>query len=226
MEKLSISSFIKNGHEFHLYVYGQLKDAPPSTCLKDANEILSSDRIFKHQNLDTYSTFSNIFRYKLLLEKGGYWADTDVVCLRPLDFQQDYIFAEEEILKAKRICGNVIKTPPGSEIMRHCFEKSTDRDPKDLYWNQIGPELVTSAVQQFSMQQNVQPYRVFNPINWWHWQDFLRDDAIARLRINWRFRKNPHTVHLWNEMWRRNGADKNASFPAGSLYEQLKRKYL
>ena len=226
MEQLSISSFLKNGHAYHLYVYDEVKNVPAGTHLKDAKEILQSDRIFKLKILDTYSSFSNVFRYKLLLERGGYWVDTDVICLKPFDFQSDYVFAEEEIMKAKRICGNVIKVPPGAEIMRYCLETSTKSDPQELYWGQIGPELVTASVRKFGLQAYVYPYRTFNPINWWHWQDFLREDLLARARVHLRLRHNPYTLHLWNEMWRRNGADKNREYPPASLYERLKRRYL
>ena len=33
-------------------------------------------------------------------------------------------------------------------------------------------------------------------------------------------------VHLWNEMWRDSGQDKNAAYDPECLYEQLKKKYL
>ena len=34
-----------------------------------------------------------------------------------------------------------------------------------------------------------------------------------------------HTVHLWHELWRREGQDKDGCYPRGCLYEQLKRRY-
>ena len=33
-------------------------------------------------------------------------------------------------------------------------------------------------------------------------------------------------VHMWHEVWRRNGADKDAQFHPDCLYEKLKRMYL
>ena len=41
LEKLSISSFIKNGHDFHLYAHEPVEGIPPGTTLKDGNDILS-----------------------------------------------------------------------------------------------------------------------------------------------------------------------------------------
>jgi hypothetical protein len=33
-------------------------------------------------------------------------------------------------------------------------------------------------------------------------------------------------LHLWNEMWRLNGVEKNARFPKFCIYESLKERYL
>ena len=39
MEQLSISSFLKNNHEYHLYTYNDIKNIPEETIIKDGNEI-------------------------------------------------------------------------------------------------------------------------------------------------------------------------------------------
>ena len=83
MEKLCISSFLQNVNDFHLYTYDKVKGVPEGTVIKDANEIVPSDMIFKYKEHNSYAGFSNIFRYKLLFDKGGYWVDTDNVCLKP-----------------------------------------------------------------------------------------------------------------------------------------------
>ena len=98
MQRLSISSFLRNGHGYHLYSYNDIDGVPPGTTVKDAATILPRDSIFFYQTgfgKGSYSAFSNLFRYKLLLERGGWWVDTDVVCLRHLDFQQAMVFATE-----------------------------------------------------------------------------------------------------------------------------------
>lgn len=66
MEQLSVSSFLLNGHEYHLYVYDEPKNIPVGTVIKDANEILPSSRIFQYKHYPTYAGFANFFRYKLL----------------------------------------------------------------------------------------------------------------------------------------------------------------
>ncbi len=48
MEQLSINSFIKNGYTYHLYIYGDVKNIPAGTTIKDGNDILQKDLIFTY----------------------------------------------------------------------------------------------------------------------------------------------------------------------------------
>jgi len=238
MEQLCISSFLENGHPYHLYTYAEMKGVPDGTTFKDANQIIHHDRIFKYKNHDSYSGFSDIFRYKLILEKGNYWVDTDFVCLVPFHsvFENEYIFSstyrhknnpENPIKEIKINCG-VIKAPAGSEIMEFCYNKADKSDPKKLEWGEIGPLLIEAAVKRFDLQNFVVKPSTFCPIPSWHWRLFIKDisstpgmeDSIKSILYDAR------AVHFWNELWRRNGADKNSSFPENSLYEQLKKRFL
>lgn len=86
MERLAIQSFLANGHDFHLYCYNDVEGLPAGTVVRDGNDILPESRIFAYADgfaKGSHAAFSNHFRYKLLLERGGWWVDTDVVCLRP-----------------------------------------------------------------------------------------------------------------------------------------------
>jgi len=227
MEQLSIRSFLKNGHEYHLYVFEDVENVPDGVILKDAGEILPADRIFKYKQNGSVSAFSNLFRYKLLLERGGYWADTDVICLKPFNFHSEYVFAEEELTEdSKQVSSNIIKVPAGCEIMKFCFENSEAKDRDALQWGEIGPGLVTVAVSKFGLNRYVHPYTIFNPINWWHRDDFIREDIRTQIRVRWKLRNRPYSLHLWHEMWRRDGKDKNQTFAKRSLFERLKKKYL
>src|SRR2546423_1207898 len=95
MEQLSIASFMRNGHEYHLYIYDEPKNVPVGALIKDANEILPAASVFQYKQYPSYSGFSNFFRYKLLLERGGWWVDTDTICVKPFDFPELYVFFSE-----------------------------------------------------------------------------------------------------------------------------------
>jgi hypothetical protein len=222
MERLSISSFIAHGHHFHLYVYDDINGIPAGTILKDAGKILPPDKIFKYKDHDSYAGFANLFRYKLLLEEGNYWVDTDLVCLKPFQHSAEYIFASERLQANRSIQANncLIKAPGGSAIMEYCYEKSASKDSRVLEWGETGPKLLTEAIVMMKMQGYVAKPEIFCPVNWWDWNQFLDGSIDDRVLAD------SDAVHLWNEMWRRDQADKSGDYNVSSFYEQLKRTYL
>src|SRR3954451_7190727 len=58
MERLSIASFLANGHEFDLYAYGQVSGLPAGTRLRDANEVLPRDCVFRYRDHPSYAGFA------------------------------------------------------------------------------------------------------------------------------------------------------------------------
>src|SRR6187401_3043571 len=98
MERLAIRSFLANGHSFHLYAYDSIDGLPEGAVVKDGNKILPASQIFTYREgfaQGSPAAFSNFFRYKLLLDRGGWWVDTDVVCLRPFDLEDKRLWSSE-----------------------------------------------------------------------------------------------------------------------------------
>lgn len=227
MERLCIASFLNNGHEFHLYTYGEIDNISEGAVLKDASEIVPPERIFKYKDRDSYSGFSNIFRYQLLLERGNHWVDTDLICLSPLNMESDYIFASAMWKNAAWVESCIIKTPPGSEIMEYCLRESSKQNPNELEWDEIGPVLLQNAIETYGLQPHVSKPYAFCPVPTDDWYKFLNGSLLvpwietAKMSI---FKTK--TVHLWNEMWRLKGVDKDACFPKRCIYEQLKKRYV
>src|SRR5262245_39930015 len=220
MEQLSIASFLRHGHEYHLYVYDNVLNVPPGTVLKDANEILPAARIFRYKEQQSYAGFANFFRYKLLFERGGWWVDTDTVCLRRFDFSDPHVFATEICDGRELIASAIIKAPSGSEAMRYAWEMCQTKDPAKLLWGETGPKLTKLAVERYSLQHYVKPALVFCPLGYLDWHKVL--EAKPKEILD----ESSYAIHLWNEMWREVGQDKNAAYADGCLYEQLKRRYL
>ena len=148
MEQLSIASFLKNGHEYHLYVYNEMKNLSPGCVLRDANEILPSGRVFQYQQYPSYAGFANFFRYKLLLERGGWWADTDVICLKPFDFSGAHVFASEIVNQAEVVASAILKAPVKSEAMAYAWAVCQSKQPENLVWGETGPRLVADGHQR------------------------------------------------------------------------------
>jgi mannosyltransferase OCH1-like enzyme len=220
MEQLCISSFLRHGHAFHLYVYQETGGVPPGTIVLDGTTILPASRIFTYKEHHTYAGFANFFRYKLLLEKGGWFVDADTICLRPFQFPADYVFSSEGINGRQLVNLGAMKVPAASPIMQFAWETCESMATGELKWSQCGPTLLKEAVRACSLETYVQPWEVFCPVHFSVWERMLAPE------VTWSFNDRTHAIHLWNELWRRSGQDKNASYPADSLYEQLKRRYL
>jgi mannosyltransferase OCH1-like enzyme len=217
MERLSIASFLRNGHEYHLYTYSELSNVPANTVIRNGNEILPESTIFQYKDRPSYAGFSNFFRYKLLLERGGWWVDSDVVCLRPFDFPEDYVFSSELNAGRELVNCGAIKTPKGSEAMAHAWRVCQAKRPEQLVWGETGPGLMAEVVNQYRLQQYQKPYYIFCPIS--DWQSFLRP-YIAGVH------SQAYAIHLWNEAWRQASQDKNGQYHPSCIYERLKQMYL
>jgi mannosyltransferase OCH1-like enzyme len=220
MERLSISSFLKNGHDYHLYVYDEVRNVPAGTIIRNGNEILPADRIFQYKHRPSYAGFSNFFRYKLLLERGGWWADTDTVCLKAFDFLEEYVFSSEINHRGVEVVNaGIIKAPAGSRIMNYAWEVCQNKNLNRLVWGETGPKLMAKAVRKFSLKTFKKSAKVFCPVNYADWQKVLDPDFDVS-------DDGTFAIHLWNEMWRVAGQDKNAEYDQNCLYEKLKRTYL
>jgi hypothetical protein len=220
MEELSIASFLQNGHEYHLYVYDRVKNVPVGTIIRDANEILPSSKIFQYKHSPSYAGFANFFRYKLLLERGGWWADTDTICLKPFNFSEEYVFATEIFKGLEVVTAGIIKAPSGSEAMAYAWEVCGSKNPESLVWGETGPKLMAQAVARFSLQKYETPHYVFCPLAFQDWHRVLEPEGQISLD------NDSYAIHLWNEKWRESRQDKNGRYPETCLYEQLKRRYL
>lgn len=218
MERLCIASFLKHGHEVHLYVYQDTEGIPPGTVVRDGREILPESRIFMYREYATYAGFANFFRYKLLLEKGGWFVDADTLCLKPFEFPEQYVFSSQSYPESVNLAA--IKVPRGSDIMRFAWEECERMDPAQLQWEQAGPKLISRGVDHLALRRYVAPPDVFCPVDYSQWREVLRPRKILRL--------SPRTrgFHLWNEMWRRSGTDKDQKWPRTCPYERWKRRFL
>jgi Alpha 1,4-glycosyltransferase conserved region/Glycosyltransferase sugar-binding region containing DXD motif len=225
LEQLSIQSFLDHGHQYHLYAYDEIAGVPSGAVVKDANEVIATTYIFQYRHRRSYAGFANVFRYKLLLERGGWWADTDVVCLRPLAFTDAYVFASE-IVKWRDMSGAkalvtscILRTPSGSDAMVRALRMCLDKDWAALSWGEIGPKLMGQVVEAHGLQRFVQPATAFCAIPYGEWQQLTEPEPPL-------LPSDVYAIHFWNEMWRLAGQDKDADYPPQCLYERLKRRHL
>lgn len=223
IQQLSIRSFLAHGYQYHLYVYDQdLDGVPQGTTLMDASPILPRDRIFCYQDgfgKGSYSAFSNLFRYKLIFERGGWWVDTDVVCLEPFEFDSAVVIAterEDDLSILSATCA--FKSPQKSEYLEYCLDVCASKNLNEIRWSEIGPYLFDEAVKRYGHVKDQVAVEVFNPIDFFQFRDIVAPDFdMTRLA-------GSVAVHLWNQMWKSHEVSLDDA-PPGSLYDTLRREY-
>lgn len=231
LERLSIASFLANGHAVHLYTYGAVANTPHGAQLMDGNEVLPDGpqrRVLQRGiGAGSWAFFSNLFRYRLLHDRGGLWCDTDMVCLRPLGFavEQPRFFATERTPRTGdetglkvRVASCAMQAPARDPLLLECFERAAGVDGDRQPWGSAGPELLTSLVNEKQLAAELLAPDVFCPIDHWNFLSLLQGTQLIA--------SETHAVHFWNENWRRNFFDKNAVYEPLSLFERLKARYL
>jgi hypothetical protein len=220
MERLSIQSFLANDHEFHLYTYNPVSNIPEKTVVRDAAEVIAADKIFRYAGNGSYAGFSNLFRYMLLRSRGGWWADLDLVCVRPFPDPEECAFSSQHSPDGGEEATNcAIFSRPGHRLLEYLVDAASAKDPAALQWGETGPYLVQSAIRRFGMEQYLSPARTFCPIPYFRWYDTFIPGRSTD------FGPETYAVHFWNEMWRQAGLDKDEEYGPRSLYESLKRRY-
>lgn len=230
LELLTIKSFVQNGHEFHLWLYDPISTALPNgSIVEDAAQILPRSAIFRYvrqcpipkenrfmpENFGKGSLagFSDLFRYRLLFEKGGWWSDMDNTCLRPLDFKEPYAFKYRLRLGAT---GNLMKCPPRSELMHKCFER-TKQEVNENNTEWIKPiRILADLIQKLGLAKYIR--KGISNIDVW-------EEVEPFLNSNKPIPDSCYVLHWSHEIWRSLEWDKNdlrVDTTYGSLLRQFK----
>ena len=118
MEQLTLASFVHFGYDVHLWLYSETsrENVPDKVKVMDANAVISSEGFTTKGALNlvqakrSVAGFSDIFRYKLLHDYGGWWVDMDVTCLKAFDVETPYFLGHHNL----PLVGNIMKAPKGS----------------------------------------------------------------------------------------------------------------
>lgn len=244
LEKLCIQSFLDYGHEFHLYTYAKLDGVPKGAVIKDANEILPSKFIYGEKT-GRIASFSDWFRYALLAKRGGFWVDTDVICIKPFAFTDSLVVGKERyssvctavigvqqpqhplLVALRDACADFPKIKPWDDkkLRRRKWKlRLLGRGRESTRWGEVGgPLSLTNAMHYFNLMQFAKPHTYFYPIPY-EVGDSIFDDTFAN-GYNWH--ADTYAMHFWNNRLKTwcPGKDKNSTFAKNSLIEQLKRQY-
>lgn len=220
LELLTLHSFIAHGHSFKLWIYDELEnDLPESIEIGDASVIIPSEKIFSYRNQNSfghgkgsYAGFSDIFRYKLLHEHGGWWVDMDITCLKNFDFDAPYVFRNHHELN---VVGNVMKCPKNSELMKACYEEAIDQvNEHNTDWHKP-IDILNHNINRFGLENYVM-HDISNPDHWDETRKYFSEKND--LPVDWFF------VHWQNEELRSRDISKN-DFYCGSAVARLAAHY-
>lgn len=218
---MAMQSFLDHGHDYHLYSYSGL-ELPAGARLLDAGQILPSNRVFHYRQPDgsrgSVSAFSNLFRYEMLRRNGGWWIDTDVVCLSRDVPQTDTFWGWQDL---KWICSAILKVPPGHPLAEQAFHEA-DSAGTDITWGQCGPYMVTRLVRQLGLEDRSCPPEIAYPV--YHTEHLLpvttegHDEAVRRL-------DGKPFLHLWHEKFRRSNDPRIDNPEPGSFLDTVYRRH-
>jgi hypothetical protein len=213
LEHLCIKSFLRHGHGFVLYSYADVRNVPAGCIIEDAAEILPEERVFMYRSghaAGSVSAFANLFRYKLLHDRGGFWVDADTFCLTPDIRETEFVFAKQD---EKLYANGNLKAPRGSRLVRIALERA-ELAGTDVEFAGNGPLLLTRLIFELGLEDQAWETRDLYPL---HWRDAFavldphRTDEIADLIRGSTF------LHLWNQVFRLWNVLKTIRPPEGSF---------
>lgn len=220
LEQLSIVTAMKAGHPVIVYSYDPqgLAGVPDGAEVRDAMEVMDDPRRIKLFSGKFKALGSNFFRYELFAKELGYWMDLDVILLKPLDYEQSYVFGWEH---ETSINTAILRLPKGSAMLEELRNIPEHNwlppyfGPKrtlmyylkrlrgtvlleDLPWGVAGPAMLTYLVKKHNLVAEAQPQSVFYPLPYGRAKDLYADAEIVRSLIA----PETRAIHMWNSALR------------------------
>jgi hypothetical protein len=189
IEQASITSFLETGHDYVLYTYGAVENAPEGVEVRDAREVWDNDEIIYHAKANSPAIHADVFRVVMAQKTGRVWADTDIIALRPFPAGMEWFIGHERTDRVE--LGNAIlglpfhsKTlsglvdfltaeypiPPwlNPNAQRRLEAHKAEGKPLhlgDLAWGQTGPRALTYFAEQSGEIVHAQPQGTFFPVS-------------------------------------------------------------
>ncbi len=215
-----LQSFVAAGHETRVYTFNDALKLPPDVIRCDASEIIPESAVFHYKSgqwVGSVSGFSNLFRYKMLHDRGGYWVDADVFCRRSFPHFPRATVSRED---ARKINNAVIFAPVGDQMMMEAY-KTALRKGENVIWGETGPVLTTKLATSGQYDVDILEATSFYPVHWKEairklllpsWADYVEETC-----------KDSYGVHLYNEIFKRFRISTDTLPPRGSFLDRLMR---
>jgi len=220
-----LKSFVRHNFTVNLWTFGPI-NAPSGVNVCDASKFYAVDDIqtFNQRGKQgCLAAFSDAFRYKVLKHVGGWWFDTDCLCLRD---QSEFakLCVDRSIVAGYEngrgdINGAAIRfvSEPLLDQAIEMMEQKLIESNRSFSWGAIGPKLVTELVKKNNLANEVLPLEYFYPIHCKRASDAIDPNTLQSVKTQC---SNAYVYHCWNEMLTRAGVDKNKYPPTGSYLNE------
>ena len=222
LERLCLQSFVDHGHRTILYTYGKVGGVPEGVEVLDANLIFPNDNYIRHAKSGSPAVHADAFRYRMIEMQNVIWVDADILCMRPWDFKDQWIFGWEK--PGRLVCNAVLGLPRFSKTLAKLNELCKTEYPippwakpeekarleaardagnpvhvSELEWGVWGPAAVTHFLNETGEMEHVQPKMAFFEIMFKDRRDLIEGGKNIEARLD----DGCYGVHLWNRRLRR-----------------------
>jgi mannosyltransferase OCH1-like enzyme len=223
--RMSAASFLKAGHRVVVHTYEEVSGMPKGVEQWDASKIMPLEEFKKFKSVSHAIDF---FKCAMLVGKGGWWSDLDVICLKPWDFKEKYVFACDNISRLY-ITNAMFKVPDEASIMTEACLTIAEllAEAKETPgWHYVGPPVMHDLVLKNRLGGFVRSKDTFDAV------PYPELAGIVDPNKQWNF-NGSYAIHLRTSIWD-GGPNQSAapglwqekSYPQGCLYEQLKDQLL
>jgi hypothetical protein len=228
LHRACLRSFTELGHRFDLYTYEPV-DVPPGVDLLDANEIIPFEEMFHYRNpitgRDDPGPFSDLFRFRLLGKRGGWWTDIDTVCLSSDIPEVDDAWAREFPEHSPTDIGtSQLALGQGSDLSQvlytDCLALSRSGFPRR---ESLGPNLLSRVIEERGLPSDYfgSP-ALFYPVRWIEafklWLPHFTDEILCKSA-------GSTFLPLYQSVAQYQGVDVSKPPPAGSYLDQICERF-
>jgi len=221
LEQLCLKSFAAHGHEVLLFTYGDVRNVPDGIRVCDGRDILDTDDFLLHDRTQSVALFSDLFRFHMIKAMPEIiYVDTDVFCLRPMIFDDPFLFGYEYFRneKAWGLNGAVLRLPPHSKLLAKMLDFTTDFYPQpswiprkfhaemharqaagnpmhvgELPWGVWGPLGISAFARETGEWIHAKSVDVLYPVPFRDRRILLKRPARTLAHLT----ENSFTIHMW-----------------------------
>lgn len=182
---LTIRSFRAMGHNPIIYSYKP--DITTECEVRDANEIMGENEGFLYKNLHPnmeLGGWGDKLRARMLYTLGGWHSDLDITCLKPLDFDSEWVFRPHDV----GLVPNLIKVPKQSKFAEYYIENTNKLNADNKDWEGSFSFLI-NYVKENNLEQYIQDEKLFGKDNWNFWKYMIfepnSEPNPERMAIHW-----------------------------------------